>query len=393
MVLIQCIVLPLLLLLGAAAGLLAYMNRPLSRGSVTARIQEHLTKVAHGNNELSSVLLTIYSPSTGYLEQFAAGTKNFATSEPARVNSPYHSASIGKMLCATIYGMLVDEGKLGFDDPVRTWLGDEVLDGLFVVDGIDYCGQVTVRHLLTHTSGVNDYFAGPVVIGSTMLERIKAAPDEIFTPMQLVAFTRERQQPVGRPGEQFYYSDTGYVLLGLILEAIEERSYADIMQERLFKPLGMQDSYVKDPYGVQADALGVYVDGIDFNGKKALSIDWAGGGIITTMDDLLAFMKSFTQGALVSSDVYRQMTDFSQRYDQDIYYGMGMMYFDFSKLSFLLRGMTDVYGGVGSTGTYVLYDPAKETYYIANFGSLHYARQAIQQLIRIRMIYNRMIVK
>lgn len=391
MLLIQCIIL-LLLLGGATAGLLAYMNRPLSRDAVTARIQEHLTKVAQGNNGLSSVLLTIYSPSAGYLEQFAAGTKNFATTEPARVSSPYHSASIGKLLCATVYGMLADEGKLRFDDPIRTWLDDHMLEGLFIVDGIDYSGQVTVRHLLTHTSGVNDYFAGPVISGSTMLEHIKAAPDQLFTPAQLVAFTRERQQPVGRPGEQFYYSDTGYVLLGLILEAIEGRRYADIMQERLFDPLVMQNSYVKDQYGVQTDALGVYVDGIDFNGRNALSIDWAGGGVITTMDDLLAFMRAFTQGALVSSDVYRRMTDFSQRYDQGIYYGMGMMYFDFSKLSFLLGGMTDVYGGVGSTGTYALYDPVKETYYIANFGSLHYARQAIQQLVRIRMIYNRMIV-
>ncbi|MOA38884.1 hypothetical protein D3C78_1606140 [compost metagenome] len=87
------------------------------------------------------------------------------------------------------------------------------------------------------------------------------------------------------------------------------------------------------------------------------------------------------------------MTDFIHRYDEGIYYGMGMMYVDFSELSFLLGSMTDVYGAVGAAGTYILYDKEKETYYIANFGSLDFAEKGIEELVKIRMIYDRMIVE
>ena len=61
-------------------------------------------------------------------------------------------------------------------------------------------------------------------------------------------------------------------------------------------------------------------------------------------------MRALENGELLSEDVYKQMTDFSNKYNKGIYYGMGMMYFDFSELSFLLGSMTDVYGGMGSTG-------------------------------------------
>lgn len=384
------IIIGLVLLIGAVLGLLAFLNRPLSPQAVTAKLQQQLDDLIAGNDELSSALLTIYSPRTGYREQFAAGVRTRGSAEPARVDSLYHSASIGKMLCAAVFGMLVDEGKLRLDDPIRNWLDDRRLEGLFLVDGVDYSSQVTVRHLLTHTSGANDYFGGPVTSGTTMLERIVADPDRLYTPDDLLAFAREHQQPVGRPGEQFAYSDTGYVLLGFILEAVEGKRYAAIMKERLFEPLGMQDSYVKERFPEPNEALALYVNGVDLNGTAAMSVDWAGGGVMTTMDDLLLFMQAWTQGKLVSSAVYAQMTNFSQRFDTSIRYGMGMMYFDFSELSWLLRGMSDLYGGVGSTGTYALYDPAHDTYYIANYGALHYTPKAIRHLVKLRMLYGRM---
>lgn len=86
------------------------------------------------------------------------------------------------------------------------------------------------------------------------------------------------------------------------------------------------------------------------------------------------------------------MTDFSNIYTKGIYYGMGMMYFDFSELSLLLKlsSMTDLYGGVGVTGTYMLYDKEKDTYFIANFGSLDYGEKGLEELVKIRMIYDRM---
>ncbi|MUT64684.1 serine hydrolase [Paenibacillus sp. NEAU-GSW1] len=375
-------------------GVLAFINRPISKEAVHAKIEQHLTKVVEENDSLSSALLTIYSKKTGNLEQFAVGTAHKNSEQPVGIDSPYHSASIGKTMLAAVCGILVDEGKISYDDKIGDWLNADILKGLFVIDGADYSDQVTIRQLLSHTSGVGDYFEGPVKKGRPMLEMITAEPDHRFTPEELLAFTRENQEAAGKPGQQFYYSDTGYILLGLMLEAIEGKSYSAILDENLFEPLGMNDSYFMfDNDDEPSDIIGIYANGMDLSGKKALSVDWAGGGVVTTMNDLLTFITALENGSLLSDEVYSQMTDFSHRYEKGIYYGMGMMKFDFSELSFLLGSMTDVYGAVGATGTYALYDKKTETVFIANFGSLDFTEKSIEELVKIRMIYDRMIIE
>lgn len=382
----------IIIVVGIVFCVFVIINRPISKAAVSEEIKTRLTKIVEKDETLSSALLTIYSNKTGYFEQFAVGTKNQYSKLPVQIDSRYHSASIGKTMCATVFGILSDEGKINLNDKISSWLDDDILKGLFIVDGTDYSDQVTMKHLLSHTSGIGDYFEGPVKSGKPMLEIISSNPDLLFTPEELIAFTRENQIPVGKPGQQFYYSDTGYILLGFILEAIEEKPYSAILEDRIFQPLGMTESYFMFYNDKPTDIIGIYMNEIDFSNKNALSIDWAGGGVVTTMNDLLAFMMALENGTILSDDVYSQMTDFSNIYTKGIYYGMGMMYFDFSELSLLLKlsSMTDVYGGVGATGTYMLYDKEKDTYFIANFGSLDYGEKGLEELVKIRMIYDRM---
>ncbi len=374
-------------------GALAYFNRPISEEVGREKIQKHLERLVEDNDLLSSVLFTIHSDKTGFHFQFATGTKSMSSEQPVQTDSQYHSASLGKTMNATIYGMLVDEGKISFDDKIKNWLKEDILEGLFVLDGKDYSHQVTIKHLLKHTSGVACYFEDPVAEGKMFMEIVTDNLELQFTPEKLINFTRYNQKPVGKPGDQFHYSDTGYILLGLILEEIEGKPYSDILKERIFAPLGMNKSYLMFFQDEPANILGIYANEIDLSNKKALSLDWAGGGIVTTMNDLLTFKKALVNGKLVSDEVYQQMTDFSERFDRGIYYGMGMMYFDFSELSFLLGSMTNVYGGMGITGTYLFHDKEKDNYFIGNFGSTDFTEKSIQELIRIRMIYDRMIIE
>ena len=225
--------------------------------------------------------------------------------------------------------------------------------------------------------------------GPTMLELIASEPDRLFTPADLIAFTRDHQEAVGAPGEVFAYSDTGYILLGLALEAIEAKPYAQVLEERLFARLGMPDSYVMTRFGSPSGILSIDVDGVDLSTRNALSVDWAGGGVVTTMADLLTFMRALEGGDLVSDAVHERMTTFEHELQSGIGYGSGVMQIRFRDLSPLLFSMTDVHGGVGSTGTFALYDPSNDTHYIANFGSLDFAEKAIEELIEIRLIFDR----
>jgi D-alanyl-D-alanine carboxypeptidase len=85
------------------------------------------------------------------------------------------------------------------------------------------------------------------------------------------------------------------------------------------------------------------------------------------------------------------MKDFRYAYDKGITYGMGMMCFDFSELSVLLGSMPDMYGGVGATGTYMLYDQVSDTYFIANYGALGFSQKSIEDLVDLRMLYDRIL--
>jgi D-alanyl-D-alanine carboxypeptidase len=377
-------------LLVAGAGALAYANRPLSRDELDRAIEEQLRSAVEDEPTLSSALLTVYSAPDDRLLQYAVGTERTGSDVPARVDSPYHSASVGKTMLATVYGQLVDEGVVSFDDPVATWLGPETLDGLFVVEGTDHASEVTIGQLLSHTSGVADYFEGPVTSGTPILQQIAADPDRLWTPQDLVAFSRDHQEPVGAPGESFAYSDTGYVLLGLALERIEGAPYDQILDDRLFTPLGMTDSRLMTEFGDGSGILALTADGVDLSERNALSVDWAGGGVVTTMDDLLAFLRALTGGALVSDEVLAALTTFEHDADRGIGYGMGMMQFRFSDLSPLLFSMSDAYGAVGATGTFALYDPTGDTFYVANFGSLDYRQKAVEKLVQIRLLVDRL---
>lgn len=372
------------------AGVLAYLNRPLSRAEFDLAVEERLRSAVENDPTLSSALLTVYSGPDDRLLQYAVGTTGPKTNEAATVDSRYHSASVGKTMLAAIYGQLVDEQRLTFDDPISTWLDASTLDGLFMLHGVDHSGDVTVGQLLSHTSGVADYFEGPVTSGTPLLQQVTDDPDTSFTPESLLAFSRERQVPVGAPGAQFAYSDTGYILLGLALESIEHKPYAQILEERLFAPLGMSDSELMTRFGDDTGILPITLDGVDLSTRAALSFDWAGGGVVTTMADLFAFMRALNAGDIVSAEVLAELADFSHEMGSGIRYGMGMMQFRFAELSPLLFGMTDAHGAVGATGTFALYDPSSDMHFIANFGSLDFQQKAIEVLVDIRLLVDRL---
>lgn len=369
-------------------------NQPLTREETVRKIERVLEKEVSQSNELSSAFMTIHSDTMNFHQSFAVGKTGPALRDPVDINMRFHSASTGKTFTATIYGMLRDEKVIHLNDKIVDYLEEDVLAGLFTVDGIDYKNEVTLLQLLNHTSGAGDYFEDPVNEGSTLQELMLLEPDKIWTPMDLVDFTRYRQEAVNKPGEAFHYSNTGYILLGLILEAIEEKEFHEILHERIFDPLKMDNSYLmlKSKASVQPDQpiVELWMHGCDVSTFNSMSIDWSCGGIVTTTDDLLTFFKAFHDGELITRDTMEKMKTFDQSYADGIYYGLGMMSFNFGELSPMLKGMPPVYGGVGATGCFMLYDSLNDTYYIANLGSLAYTEKSITTLIKIMNIYGRM---
>ena len=154
----------------------------------------------------------------------------------------FHAASVGKSMTATRAFQLAEAGALDLSAPITDLLPEADWRGLFVRDGRDHAAAVTTRHLLTHTSGVADYFEGRVTGGLRFGHLLVREPDRLWTPADLLAFSRDHQRPVAEPGRRFSYSDTGYVLLGRVIEHVGGATLGAQLHEGIFAPAGMAHS-------------------------------------------------------------------------------------------------------------------------------------------------------
>ncbi len=295
----------------------------------------------------------------------------------------YHGASIGKVFVAALLVDLAKDNKLKLDQKIVEILDLNDLKKLFVIDGKDYSPEVTVRQLAMHTSGINDYFESKSSNDSSFIELVTSRQDQSWTPDDLLNYTRTYQKPIGRPGEKFFYSDTGYVLLGKILEKVSGTSYGDLLSQVIFKPLGMNESYL---YGNQKDSSGkaiapLLVNGVDVSHAKSLSCDWAGGGVITTTDDLLLFQQALHAGNF--GDILSQQKNFPNKFRPGMHYGFGLMELHFNEFFFLLRGLPRPKGHIGITATHMFYDDVNDVHYIMNFGSDNRMVESFKTFIKI----------
>ncbi|MDQ4079434.1 MAG: beta-lactamase family protein, partial [Gemmatimonadota bacterium] len=158
------------------------------------------------------------------LFQHACGLANRADSVPMKLDTRLNLGSMNKMVTAVAIAQLVEEGKLTFDDAV----GEHLVD----YPNADVRNKVRIHHLLTHTSGLGSYFNEEFMNASRT--RFRSVRDF----MALV----EKENLAFEPGTRWAYSNSGFMLLGAIIERVSGMSYFDYVRERIFQPAGMTDT-------------------------------------------------------------------------------------------------------------------------------------------------------
>jgi len=348
-------------------------------------------------NNLNKDVLGLKEQIEKILNKTAKKTKTlqFAMSLPAfdisysysstTANQRFHSASVGKLMTATLVFMAIEQGKLALDTRVKNILTPGMLDKLFLYDGHDLQEEITIKHLLGHLSGINDYFESKTFDGSIFTDDIVRNPDTFWKPADLQDYTRNRQKAIARPGEKFFYSDTGYVLLGLIVESIFAMPFHQALETFVFSPCDMQETDLCFySAGFDPKALApLYINGIDVHLYKSLSCDFSGGGLSTTASDLLKFLDQFQNQRLISQHSLNQMARFEHRYRRGIYYGLGMMQVRFEEFFFLLRNLPRLQGHIGVTGVHAWYDPATRATFVLNVGNTKDIVTSFKLLIKI----------
>ena len=361
-----------------------------TKAQAITHLNKYFKKVSQSTKDYSGVQALVYSPKLGLDWRFAEGTSK--RSGALTIDQPFHVASVGKLFTATILYKLTEEGRIDLDAPIINVIGKEKLANLFLYGGVDYSNKVTFRQILSHTSGIADYFEGPVLSGVKMSKLLETQSDKVWQPQELLQFSIDHQEAVFAPGKGYLYSDTGYVLLGLLVELIEGKTFEKVLEDRFFKPLQMTHSYMamrSSPLSGEVKPIAdIWLNGVEFGDKKALSVDWAGGGVISTLDDLMKFSVALHDGSLISEASQNMMFSDANQFEQGIYTGEGGMTVRFKKF-FPLLNLPLVRGHIGVLSTHVFYDPTTDTHIVLNFGSTSKMVPSFKALIDILSVIKR----
>ena len=374
-------------------GLWYRYSRPLTNDEAQAELHATFAASQAKNTPSTGIQVRILSGHFGIDDAFAYGTVHADVETPLAPNQPFHVASIGKLFTAVTVMQLAEERKLDIAAPVAQYLPADVLAGLFVVGGVDYAADVTITQLMEHTSGVADYFADPVDSGLTVQQDLVANQQTVWTPAALLEVSRTRQHAVGAPGKQFHYSDTGYILLGLLIESIEQKPFHEVLAYRFFVPLGMVDTYMPfrskptNPRPLpMADA---WLDGVNIRAAQSITADWAGGGVVSTPDDLLRFAQALHTYKLLTKESYLRMITMRNQFKTGLYYGVGMMAVRFGEYSWTLDYLPESLGHLGILATHLWYEPLTDTYIIMNYGSNGQLETSVMDFITLETTLRR----
>jgi CubicO group peptidase (beta-lactamase class C family) len=240
------------------------------------------------------------------LKRAGYGMADLERGAPIGSNTAFRLASVSKQFTAMAIMLLEEEGRLAYDDPITRFLPELARFG----------DAITIRHLLTHTSGLPDYYDVMVQVSGVERPLTKHALD-VF---------EKWGEPLFAPGERYEYSNPGYELLALIAERASGQSFPEFVAERIFEPLGMTHSLVVDERALDIPkrALGYRRNGEAFEeyDDDPLNYIFGSGGIYSTVEDLYQWDRALYTEKLVSAETLKQAFT-PVRFDDGEKYGYG----------------------------------------------------------------------
>ena len=293
--------------------------------SATAAVRIALRARLDGIREkyaIPGVSVTIIFPD-GTAWVSAGGMADLATGTPVTPDTAFALASVTKTFTGALIMALVEEGKLNLDGQVRTYMPGLRLDP-----------KVTVRQLLDHTSGLGDYFFHPAIDPLLLAE-----PDRRWTESESLKYTGK---PYFQPGRGWHYSNTNYLILGMIAERVGHASLADQFRDRFFDPLGLDGTYyqpteiARGPVAhgyrfkttaTDSPAIDLTADGPIVPFASVVTASGGAGALASTSRDVARWARALYGGGVLDADSVQEMVDDvarTERYGPSVAYGLGV---------------------------------------------------------------------
>ncbi|MFF2753737.1 serine hydrolase domain-containing protein [Psychrobacillus sp. NPDC058041] len=348
-------------------------------------IVEMFRRTIKKDSNIHNAYLLVHSDKQKFHLKIAEGETG---SMSAHVQQPFFIASISKLFTSTLIALLVEGRKVSYDDLISEYIEGELLSNLHVYKGKEYTQEIKIKQLLNHTSGLQDHFEDKPKAKKSLLDELFDDPTRVWTPKEVILWSKENLHSHFPPGKGFHYSDTGYHLLGLIIEKITSMPLHEAFHHYIFEPLQMNHSYLFcHPETAEKNELPIaHLFGRNRNVTDYASLtiaSYAGGGIVSTLEDLLTFMRKLSHGDLLKNESFERMKDWSKFSSLDflgIDYGYGLA--SFKIIPLIMPKKYRVFGNFGSTGTFMFYHPEMDIYFIGALNHFGYGRKGIKVMFK-----------
>ncbi|MBO9464775.1 beta-lactamase family protein [Tropicibacter sp. R15_0] len=251
-----------------------------------------------------------YVAADGNVRSFAVGFSDVEGGVPMAPETRMLAASVGKTIWGALVLSLEADGLINRSDLLSDYLGDKLWFAR-----VPNADDMTIGHLLTHTSGLPDH----VHMDGVAAELMALGRADTFDPTELVSFVLD-EPALFDVGTAWSYSDTGYILLGLAMEAATEASVFELAAERLLLPLGLTATVPSDTTALEGIAVGYTVDDNPFglaprtmneDGRLTWNpvVEWTGGGFASTSTDLALWGHALFAGTAIDADYLSTLLD------------------------------------------------------------------------------------
>ena len=298
------------------------------------------------------------------------------------IEQSYFIASTTKLFTTAIILKLRAEGMLSLEDKIGNYIDKSILSGLHIYEGKDYSHELTIKHLLSHTSGLPDYFQGRGTSGKSLENEITEGYDQFWTFEQVIERTK-KMTPLFAPGTKgkANYSDANFQLLGKIIETITHKSYSESCKEFIIQPLGLTKTYLYQD-STDKTPKTLYYKSNELNIPKAMTSFGADGGIVSTSTDMLIFIEAFFTDKLFPLTYIEELQEWNKIFFP-MKSGIGIHLF---KLPWIFNPTGSVpyfIGHSGLSGALAYYSPKEKIFLVGTVNQVAHPDISFKTMIKL----------
>ncbi len=297
-------------------------------------------------------------------------------------SQPYFIASTTKLYTTAIILNLKSKGILELDDKISKYIDNSILQNLHVYNGINYSNEITIKNLLSHTSGIPDYFQDTNKQGKSFEKELINGNDQYFSFEDIIEQSKNLK-PLFKPNEKnkAHYSDTNFQLLDKIIEKITNKSFSENCEELIYSKLGLVKTYLYTDINDNKPKT-LYYKNKELFIPKAMTSFRADGGIVSTSDELLKFIEAFFQGAFFPKEYFESMKVWNRIFFP-MQSGVGIHRFKLPWIFNPFGIIPELIGHSGLSGTLAYYSPEKDLYIAGTVNQIAYPDTSFKLAIKL----------